>query len=151
MLPFDSNNAFYVSFFNQRKLDSCTPLLEAVSRFADVDVRWIPLLEVAAGCLTEKGRYGFALALNSLTPGPAPFQPAFVLEPDTYDDISEEVGHMTLVQLTCIGTQLPIILDSDPLIAKFPSNMGHSHPDVIKVEGLITAIHRHLRLTKTRP
>lgn len=135
MQNFNPRNEFSVTFHNQRPVDNSPSLLDAVNRFGDADLIWMSVLETAASALSIKGRYAFGLTLGCLVPGPAPSVSPIVLVPDDWNGITAEAQFMSLPQLTCIGTQLPAIL-------------GSGHPDIIKVEGLITAVHRMLRTAK---
>ena len=135
MQNFNSTSHFSVVFKNQKNIERGTSLLDAVNRFAEADAIWMCVLELAASLLSEKGRYAFGLALGTLDAGPATFESPFDLVPDDQHAIRDEAQYMSLPQLTCIGLQLPAIL-------------GKGHPEIVKIEGLITALHRLLRNAK---
>jgi hypothetical protein len=136
MQNFSPRNHFSVTFTNHKNIAIGLSLLDAVNRFAEADLVWISVLETAAAGLSERARHAFGLALCLLEPGRAPFESPFVLVPDDRDAINAEADHMLLIQLSCIGTTVPAILTP-------------GHPEIAKVEGLITAVHRILRLAKT--
>lgn len=137
MMTDDPNVRFSVSFVTApRDLDK--PLREAIERLEKADARWKQVLELASARLTDRGRYAFGLALGALESGPAPRLLPFSMEPDDEAAAMLETEFMPPTLLTTLGLTIP-------------NALGFGHQDAIAVQGLVSAVHRLLRIAKTRP
>lgn len=110
----------------------------AVERFTAQDGRWRSILEMSAAMLSDQGRAAFAAALDLLPAGPAPRLMMFRFEPDDQDRFRREAALMADQTLLAIGLMLPV-------------RLGPDHPETASVEGLVTAVHRFVRIAKARP
>lgn len=115
-----------------------TPFERALERFVQADPRWGLLLDLVAAVLTDAGREAFAASLDLLEAGPAPSLMPTEIEPDGKLALSREAQLMAKATLTAIG-------------AIVPTFVGFGSPEIAKVQGYVTAVHRLLRIAKARP
>lgn len=109
----------------------------AVARFAAVDPRWRLFLELAAASLSDEAHDAFGASLGVLEPGLAPTLLPFEVDPDDEAHIRAEAQHMPTAHLTAIGVLVP-------------ARLGFGHHEIAVVQGLISAVHRLLRIAKAR-
>lgn len=133
----DSAQRFSVSFRLKGEYPE-KALHAAIARFVDADVRWASVLELAAAGLSPSARRAFATALGGLDAGPAPRLLPFMIEPDDAQRLADEAQHMSTELVGSLGVIAATML-------------GLGHPEVATVHGLVTAVHRLLRIAKTRP
>jgi hypothetical protein len=110
---------------------------DGVDAFTAVDARWRQLFVQAMNGLTVDGRVAFDRALGLLDAGPAPRLLPTALEPDDLRRFNRESDELPRATLTKLGVLVPAAL-------------GFDNPETAVVQGLITAVHRLIRIAKTR-
>lgn len=114
------------------------PFTEEIERFAVHDLRWRYVLELAAARLSPGARITLGVALAGLEAGPAPRLLSYDITPDDACGIERESAHMDSRLRTGLGL----------LTA---ARLGLCADEVAAVRGIVSAIHRLLRIAKTRP
>ena len=129
-----------VRFRNPEKTVSAghDPLQEEFARFEAADGRWRNIIEMAAAKLSPGAQRTLGVALSGLHEGRAPRLLSFDFEPDDPEAVVREASHMEAKILTGLG-----LLTSKAL--------GLTSEEVHQVQGIVSAIHRLLRIAKTRP
>lgn len=131
-------SALTVRFSPAKKADAYDPLQEEIERFAAFDGRWRNIIEMAAARLRPGACRTLGVALSGLAAGPAPRLLSFDFEPDDPDAVVREAAHMEPKILTGLG-----LLTS--------TRLGLTPREVEQVQGTVSAVHRLLRIAKTRP
>lgn len=111
---------------------------EEVERFAAADPRWRTALEMAASRLGPRARSTLGVALSGVEAGPAPWPMSFDFDPDDEDGILRERVHMSPRLVAGLD-----LLDA--------GRLGLDPYDVAVIRGIVSAVHRRLRIAKTRP
>lgn len=111
---------------------------EELERFAAHDLRWRYVLELAAARLSPGARVTLGVALAGLEAGPAPALLSYDIKPDDAAAIERESAHMDPRLLTGLG-----LLTS--------ARLGLGADEIAAVQGIVSAVHRLLRIAKTRP
>ena len=111
---------------------------EEVERFAAADPRWRNLLEMGAARLTAGARQTLGVAMSGLETGPAPRLLSYDFEPDGLERIEREIAHMEPRLVRGLGMLIP-------------ARLGLDDDEILAVRGIVTAVHRLLRIAKTRP
>ena len=114
------------------------PLLEEIERFSAADSRWRNIIEMAAARLSPGAQRTLGVALSGLQAGRAPRILSFDFETDSPEAVIRETSQMEPRILTGLG-----LLTSERL--------GLTRDEVHQVLGTVSAIHRLLRIAKTRP
>ena len=113
-------------------------LLEEVERFAAADPRWRNVLEMAAARLDPPARATLGVALSGLPAGPAPALLSYDFDPDDEDAYARELARMDPRLQSGLG------LLSAERLSLDPRTVG-------AIRGIVSAVHRLLRVAKTRP
>lgn len=121
--------------FRPKTIDA--PFEEEVARFAAVDPRWRVALESVASRLSPQARCTLGVALSGFPTGRAPTLMTFGLEPDDDEAIGRETDHMDRKILAVMGM----------LTA---SRLGLHPVEIAGIRGAMSAVHRLLRIAKTR-
>ena len=111
---------------------------EEIERFAAADPRWRNLLEMAAARLSDRARQTLGVAISGLEAGPAPRLLSYDFDPDDEEGVDRECAHMAPRLVTGLG-----LLTS--------GRLGLARDEIAAVQGTVTAVHRLLRIAKTRP
>lgn len=111
--------------------------LQEVERFAAVDPRWRNTLELGAAYLSPRARCTLGVVLSGLEVGRAPGLLPLDFVPDDDDGISREIPHMDDRISGALG-----------IISSLSGTLGR---DVVRIHGIVTAVHRLLRIAKTHP
>lgn len=117
---------------------SSDPFQDEIERFAAADPRWRSALEMAGARLDARVRLTLGVALSGLDAGPAPRLMPFDFGPDDEEATRRELQHMAprlLAGLRLIGSP----------------RLALRRDDASAVRGVVTAVHRLLRIAKTRP
>lgn len=114
------------------------PYGDELARFAAADPRWHDAIELASARLTDRARYTLGVALSGLEAGPAPRLMSCDFAPDGPDAIARECVHMD-----------SRILSGLDLLTS--ARLGLGTDEVAAVQGIVSAVHRLLRIAKTRP
>ncbi len=114
------------------------PFADEVERFAAHDRRWRYVLELVAARLSPGARVTLGVALAGLDAGPAPTLLSYDVKPDDADGIERESAHMDPRLLTGLG-----LLTS--------ARLGLGAAEIAAVQGVVSTVHRILRIAKTRP
>lgn len=114
------------------------PFTEELERFSGADCRWRNLLEMAVARLTDGARQTLGVALSGLETGPAPRLLSYDFDPDDAEAMEREMAHMEPRLLSGIG-----LLST--------ARLGLGSDEIMMVQGIVTAVHRLLRIAKTRP
>lgn len=114
------------------------PFEEELARFAAADPRWRPAIELSASRLSAKARTTLGVALSGLDAGRAPALMPFDIPPDDEAAMEREIDHMDARIVTGLGMLVP-------------ARLGLGSDEIAAVQGIVTAVHRLLRIAKTRP
>ena len=114
------------------------PFTEELERFSAADCRWRNLLEMAAARLSPGARQTLGVALSGLETGPAPRLLSYDFDPDDAERMEREMAHMD-----------PRLLSGFGLLSA--ARLGLGSDEIMAVQGIVTAVHRLLRIAKTRP
>ncbi|MEK7545979.1 MAG: hypothetical protein AAB554_02775 [Patescibacteria group bacterium] len=111
---------------------------DEVERFAAADPRWRDALAMAAARLNPRALCTLGVALSGLEAGPLPGLLSFDFGPDDMYDMEREDKHLA-----------PVIREALGLLT--PERLSLTSAETAAVRGIITAVHRLLRIAKTRP
>ena len=115
------------------------PFYDEIERFAAADPRWRSSIEFAAGGLSGSARQTLGVCLAGfLEVGPMPRLIPFGFGPDDAVAIDRELEHMDRRFLSAFGLL-------------FNTSIGLSAEECAAIQGIITAVHRLLRIAETRP
>jgi len=114
------------------------PYDEELERFAAADPRWHSAIEMASSRLSRSARCTLGVALSGLEAGPAPRLMPFDFGPDDEDALCREQALMAPMIRSALD-----LLDS--------GRIGLARAEITGIKGVVSAVHRLLRIAKTRP